>query len=114
MPFKDKNKLKAYQREWYCTTKDAEKARDLHLRTTYGLDSEGYHKLSEKQNHVCAICGNAETATYRGKVKKLAVDHCHQKGAIRGLLCADCNRGIGLFKDNPELLFSAAAYLGGE
>jgi len=46
-----------------------------------------------------------------GKVKALAVDHCHQSGAVRGLLCADCNMGIGKLKEDPLVFQSAIQYL---
>ena len=46
-----------------------------------------------------------------GKPARLAVDHCHVKGSVRKLLCKSCNNGLGLFKDNPELLEKAADYL---
>lgn len=79
----------------------------------YGLTIMGYDILSEKQGHVCAICGNAETAMRGDTLKRLAVDHCHQSGHVRGLLCADCNRGLGMFKDNISALRKAAEYLEG-
>jgi hypothetical protein len=44
-------------------------------------------------------------------LKELAIDHCHKTGKIRGLLCKNCNQGLGQFKDNIDLLLSAAKYL---
>ena len=61
--------------------------------------------MLEKQNHVCAICGNKDNN------KKLAVDHCHTTGVIRGLLCSACNTSLGKFKDSVELLQNAIQYL---
>lgn len=78
------------------------------LQKTFGkgvLDT--YQELFDKQEGVCAICSSAEN----GRYKHLSIDHCHDSGKIRGLLCNNCNRGIGLLKDNPELLRKAAEYV---
>ena len=64
-------------------------------------------EFSLKQNHACAICG-------RVMKDKLFLDHCHKSGKLRGLLCCTCNSGLGMFKDNPELLDNAIRYLKGE
>lgn len=77
-----------------------------HLRRAYGIDMDDYDRMLEAQGGVCAICaGQCRIKT------RLAVDHCHTTNRIRGLLCDDCNNGVGRFKDNPELLRAAAAYL---
>lgn len=60
---------------------------------------------------VCDICKQPEHAKRNGVVKLLATDHDHTTGAWRGVLCQRCNQGIGLFRDNPHLLRSAAAYV---
>jgi hypothetical protein len=68
--------------------------------------------LEVEQEGLCAICGKPETA--QGKhsvVKSLAVDHDHETGEIRGLLCSRCNNGIGHFGDNVELMKKAIEYL---
>jgi hypothetical protein len=66
-----------------------------------------YMKLYYKQNGDCAICKR-----HRSEFKlDLAVDHNHFTGEVRGLLCAKCNKGLGLFKDNLDLLNSAKRYL---
>jgi len=69
--------------------------------------------LLEKQNGKCAICGNHEIAIHNVTKNKqnLAVDHCHKNGKIRGLLCQDCNRGIGLFHEDISRLEKAIKYL---
>ena len=61
-----------------------------------------------QQEYKCAIC-NTDKPT--GKWKVFAVDHCHETGEVRGLLCNECNRGMGLLRDNAELLRKAADYL---
>ncbi len=64
------------------------------------------------QNYVCAICNNPETIIDHNtkQIKPLAIDHCHQSGKIRGLLCAACNIGIGHLRHNSILLRKAAKY----
>lgn len=68
----------------------------------YGLTEEAYDALMEKQDGGCAICG-AEG--------DFSVDHCHDTKKVRGLLCRECNIGLGKFKDDPELLRKAISYL---
>lgn len=65
-----------------------------------------YKELLEDQNYVCAICFGDEPIE-----KKFSVDHDHDSGEIRGLLCTRCNLGLGLFKDSIETLESATEYL---
>ncbi|EAB7165606.1 hypothetical protein DU811_16680 [Salmonella enterica subsp. enterica] len=90
-----------------------ETRRNCHLRRNYGITLAEYKELSAKQNHVCAICHCAETRIIKGSITSLCVDHCHQSGKVRGLLCANCNRAIGLIKDNTSLLQNAINYLEG-
>lgn len=66
-----------------------------------------YEIMMAYQNNNCAICGS--DSTYFGIA--MAVDHCHTTGKIRGLLCTNCNIGLGNFKDSPELLSKAIWYL---
>ena len=68
-----------------------------------------YAQMLEAQDRKCKICGVEGGANNRGD--KLAVDHCHASGRIRGLLCHKCNTALGLFKDNPENLAAAIRYL---
>lgn len=67
-----------------------------------------YDRMLERQGGVCAICGNGASDAIR---KNLAVDHCHGTGRVRGLLCGNCNTGLGSFKDDPVLLRRAIKYL---
>jgi predicted nucleic acid-binding Zn ribbon protein len=73
------------------------------------LPAAEYQAMMEKQDGKCAIC-NSEGG-YQNRPGKLAVDHCHISGKIRGLLCHRCNTAIGLLKDNIENLNSAIRYL---
>lgn len=77
-----------------------------------GITIDIYDDLIEKHQGLCAICNNEETRLSRnGGVCRLAIDHCHSTGKIRGLLCHGCNTGIGKFKDNIDLLQAAITYL---
>lgn len=76
------------------------------LRFKYGLEAGEYDGMMEAQGGVCAICGQPPTSK-RG----LVVDHDHATGQQRALLCGRCNIGLGKFRDDPELLDVAAAYL---
>lgn len=77
------------------------------LKMKFGLTVDEYNDLLSVQGGKCAIC---RTRTDRQK-QHMAVDHCHQTGKIRGILCSSCNKGIGHFKDNPTLLNRAIVYL---
>lgn len=68
---------------------------------------ETYQEIFEAQGGVCAICASPEN----GRYAHLSVDHNHDTGKIRGLLCNNCNRGIGLLKDDPKILEQAKKYL---
>lgn len=98
-----------YQRERRKATPKLEKARAL--RDSFGLSLEQYEEMHDRQNGKCAICGEPEKQMRNGKLKLLAVDHCHSTNVIRGLLCTDCNTGIGKLKDSVEILQSAIRYL---
>ena len=84
--------------------KDAVHKRRYGLKHKYGISEEDYERLFESQNGRCAIC-KKETE------RRLDVDHCHSTNKVRGLLCNQCNQGLGLFQDNPLILKSALEYL---
>jgi hypothetical protein len=81
-------------------------ARSKRLKRVFGISLEDYNKKLLEQNGVCSIC---KTICKSGK--DLAVDHCHTSGKVRGLLCSNCNTGVGVFQENKELLFEAVRYL---
>lgn len=83
--------------------------RHYYLMRNFGISEKTYDEMLEKQNHSCAICGSKESGDTR--TSRLSVDHCHEKGHVRGLLCSSCNKGIGLLKDSKEILESAIRYL---
>ena len=86
--------------------KSKERIREWWLQTQYGLSPEEYDYLWDEQEGKCAIC--------RGKCKTgraLAVDHCHKTGRVRGLLCKNCNSGIGFLCDTYTGVERALNYL---
>ena len=99
--------------------KDPINFRHYNLMRVYGINEEEYNKILEEQNYGCAICGRSveeQSKKYAsGKIpasmRSLAVDHCHNTGKIRGLLCYECNIGLGKFQDKSSLLERAALYL---
>jgi len=74
---------------------------------TYNLSAVEQRELRKKHKGHCNICDTHEDEFD----KQHAIDHCHGTGTIRGILCARCNIGLGYFKDDPERLRAAAAYL---
>jgi hypothetical protein len=79
--------------------------RKYRLKLCFNMSVAEYEQRLKEQNGCCAIC-------YRPPGKKhLAIDHCHKNKNIRGLLCASCNQGLGLFYDNVALLRAAIEYL---
>lgn len=98
---------KAKRSKWY----DNPRSRESRLRNDlkrFGITLEQYIALLKKQDGKCAICKNEETVKF---VKRLAIDHCHKTGKVRGLLCHGCNAGLGRFKDDASLLHAAADYI---
>ena len=69
--------------------------------------------MFKEQNECCAICGKHKSELNMKRKNNLCVDHCHETGRIRGLLCDKCNRGIGLLGDSLKNLKSAISYLEG-
>lgn len=84
-----------------------QKARNRRLIHKFGIGLEEYNKLLSSQSGCCAICGVPQD----NLTQALSVDHDHETGAIRGLLCSNCNIGLGLMRDNIGILMHAAEYL---
>ena len=80
--------------------------RASHVRREYGLGWEEYERMHQEQFGCCAICFSAIDL-----LKTTHVDHCHSSGRIRGLLCLQCNSGLGQFEDDTERLMRAIMYL---
>lgn len=85
---------------------------DQSIRQSYkDFSLKQYNEMFEKQNGVCAICKGKETRNRDGVVYRLHIDHDHESGTVRGLLCHHCNAGIGHFRDNVEFMLEAIQYL---
>lgn len=102
-------------RQWYSDNlqRANENRRRFQLGKLYGLTVAEYDDLLQRQGGVCAICQQDEPASNgrTGKKFRLSVDHCHDTGVVRGLLCQKCNRAIGLLGDNVGILQKAILYL---
>lgn len=83
----------------------SDRAADLRLQREYGITLEEYNRVLKYQGGQCAICNREPTNT------RLSVDHCHDTGLLRGLLCWPCNRAIAHFQDSAEKLKAAAKYI---
>jgi len=105
--------IREYMRIWRQKAREAnpEYYADQDLRKNYGVTLEWYREQLSKQGDVCAICRQPETTVIRGKMIAMSVDHDHNTGRARGLLCTACNRGLGLFRDSDDLLQAAIQYL---
>lgn len=79
------------------------------IRRTYGIEPEDYYRMLEEQGSGCAIC-KSKVPGYNGK-KRFAIDHCHTTGKVRGVLCHPCNKALGSFKDDPEIMLEAVDYI---
>lgn len=78
-----------------------------------GITLEQYHKILEDQKEVCAICHQPERRICgrTKQISRLVIDHCHETGKVRGLLCHDCNTGIGKLREDPIRLLRAIRYI---
>ena len=140
MPYADKEKQRAYYRKyqqtekrkaykaaWYQANKERAQAysakhrnkfpngnsryfRNHHLVKTYGINIEQYEAIYKVQRGVCAICGSMPDVSKHG-FARLVVDHDHATGKIRGLLCNNCNRALGLMKDDEITIQKFLDYL---
>lgn len=88
-----------------------QRCRDMHIKKTFAMSPADFARMLDAQKGVCGICQRSETASWRGRTKTLAVDHCHNSKEVRGLLCNNCNNMLGRAKDDPAVLRAAANYL---
>ena len=100
---------KAYKKAYWKARGPHHNARQRQY--TYGVSPEKFSQMILAQNGVCAICEKPETGMRNGKLKALAIDHCHATGNIRELLCQSCNGMLGMAADNIYVLRAAIKYL---
>lgn len=104
-------KFREYDRKY--RRNNLEKCRLIDISKKHNITPEDYLNMEKVQRRRCAICRQKETRKSRteGQLTRLAVDHNHTTGKIRGLLCHECNTGLGKFKENKKYLKRAAKYL---
>ena len=94
---------------------DPLKKRNENLKRCYGITLNKYNEMLEKQDGKCATCGTTEPGGRKsgrgGGTNVFVVDHCHDTGKVRGLLCHSCNRAMGLLGDNVSVIESMIKYL---
>lgn len=96
----------------YCSDKCRQRVNDTDGRSsklvrTYGITLDDYNRMFAAQKGCCIICERHQIEFKR----KLAIDHDHVTGKVRGLLCQGCNQGLGFFKDNVQLMKKAILYI---
>jgi hypothetical protein len=96
----------AYQAEYRNRPERKRAMRDLYYRRTYGISADDVDAMLDAQGGGCAICGERPE-----RLASMHVDHDHEHGHLRGLLCLSCNQGLGKFRDDPEVLVAAIEYL---
>ncbi len=89
------------------TIRRADRARNY--RRKYGITIDDYDRMFQEQNGCCALCGRKDAGTNR--LAHFAVDHCHETGKIRGLLCYPCNVALGTLGDSPQSIEKVLTYL---
>lgn len=110
-------KREGYHKQYYVDNKIMwlNRGRENYLIRNFGITQEQYDAMELAQNHKCAICGKEETSKDSRQVlreiRRLAIDHDHNTGKIRGLLCRRCNTVLGQLEDDPSLFRAAADYL---
>ncbi len=90
--------------EYLQNPKPGKWSKNAYLKRKYGISLDEYEELLRTQQGVCAICRAKEN-------RSLAVDHDHKTGRVRGLLCTNCNQGLGKFRDDVDLLYASVLYL---
>jgi len=104
-----RRKEKQYDKAWRKSNPaKVVKNRRTGLLKKYGLTEDDYNNLLAKQNYACAICKSTDP---NDRWNRFHIDHCHTSGKVRGLLCTQCNTGLGKFYDNIKSLSTAIEYL---
>lgn len=107
----NKNRTRPDGLAYICRSCWATYQRNASLLRRFGIDAKTFDRILAQQHGGCAICGTTKGLQVGSRELRLAVDHDHTTGAVRGILCHSCNNGIGRFGDDPALLRRAADYL---
>ena len=99
---------KETRKSYYSDPEVKLKYRKRMIEKSFGISYSEYEAMYKSQGGKCAICSGEESCA---RNEHLAIDHCHESGRIRGLLCSTCNRALGLFKDSIDVLEGAKQYL---
>ena len=84
---------------------------NAYFKRCYGITTKDYERMLKEQDHKCKICLGEGFLMKDTQTMKLVVDHCHTTLKVRGLLCHNCNRGIGLLQEKEQFLLNAIEYL---
>lgn len=112
-------KKKEFDKKYYLNAKVNRKEdffkqrKNANLKKNFNITLEEFNQMLSNQNNLCMICRTPFNLEHNRKEmeRKACVDHNHQTGKVRGLICNNCNTGLGRFKDNIELLREAIKYL---
>lgn len=99
---RSRERHKEYMKEYRKTQKWKWSAFNSQMKSLYGIDAITFAYMENAQDRRCAICEEA---------KPLVLDHCHDTGNVRGLLCKTCNQAIGMLQDKPDVIANAATYV---
>ena len=102
---KHRKSTNARKRKYQKSSKGRRYNRNFKFERRYGITLEQYEAKAALQSGLCVICNEDS---------KLVLDHCHESGEVRGLICGRCNLGLGHFQDDPDRLVRAASYLNSE
>lgn len=110
----------AGQRDWYARNRhivsekfkakyhaEPQKYRDRQLKKMYGITADDYASMLKAQGYGCAACGMTQE---QNGPRRMPVDHCHETGAVRGILCEGCNKALGCLKEDPRRIYGLARY----
>jgi hypothetical protein len=100
------DRLNAYRRVHRKLPQTQARERRTYLKRKFGMTPEQYDVMLRRQGGVCTICEQPPRER-----QWLDIDHEHKTGRVRGLLCRDCNQGLGKFREDPMLLAAAAGYV---
>lgn len=104
---KNPDRRREYKREWQRKPEQVEKRKIKHRERAYKLSETDYQTMLGEQGHLCKLCENPLIKGYN----TIHIDHCHETGRVRGILCQPCNQGIGFLRHDEEILRKAIVYV---